>query len=434
MKRVLIGMLGLGTVGVGVARLLDLSSERILRLTGKRVEIKTALVRDGKRVRDCELSPDKIVSDPKKILDDPEISLVVEAMGGIEPALSWTLAALEAGKDVVTANKALLAEHGTEIFAKARKHGRAVAFEASVGGGIPIVQALSVGLSANEITSLAAIVNGTCNFVLTSMALSGVSYEAALAEAQRLGYAESDPTLDVNGTDTAHKLAILAQIAFGVTVKTDQIHRRGIDGLQSADLRYAGELGYSVKLLAIAKAFDEGLELRVAPTLVKHGTPLAEVRGPYNAIRVVGDAVGDTLFHGRGAGSLPTASSVVSDIIDVLVGRAALSFRSLNYWPDDPKPVNLATAQQIRSRCYLRFSIADRPGVIGAVAQILGRHEISIASVIQHDPGDDDRPDAPVPLVIMTHSAVEAHVYAALNEIDCLDSVKAPSVCLGVEE
>lgn len=434
MKRVLIGMLGLGTVGVGVARLLDRTNERIFRMTGKRVEIKSALVRDPGKLRHDALPKMNIVTDPRTILNDPEISVIVEAMGGIEPALSWTLAALANGKDIVTANKALLAEYGTEIFSQARRFGRSVSFEASVGGGIPIIQALNVGLSANNITSLSAILNGTCNFILTSMALSGVGYDAALADAQRLGYAEADPALDVNGTDTAHKLSILAQVAFGASVKTDQIPREGIDRLQSADLRYAGELGYSVKLLAIAKSFEDHLELRVAPTLVKHGTPLAEVRGPYNAVRVVGDAVGDTLFHGRGAGSLPTASSVVSDLVDVVVGRAALSFKSLNYWPDAARPVVIATASQIRSRYYLRFSIADRPGVIGAVAQILGHHGISIASVIQHDPGDDDRPDAPVPLVIMTHSAIAANVGAAIAEIDHLDSVRSPSVCLGVEE
>jgi len=434
MQRLAIGLLGLGTVGAGVARLLETASDRIALHSGRRIEIKTAVVRHGGRRRDCGLSSESIVTDSRKILDDPEISVVVEAMGGTEPALSWTLAALAAGKDVVTANKALLAEHGTEVFAQGRKYGRAVAFEASVGGGIPIVQALGVGLVANQITSLAAIVNGTCNFILSSMGISGVTYESALADAQRLGYAESDPTLDVDGTDTAHKLAILAQVAFGATVRTSDIPRRGIDQLQSPDIRYAAELGYTVKLLAIAKLSIDGLELRVAPTLVKQGTPLANVKGPYNAVRVVGDAVGDTLFYGRGAGAMPTASSVVSDLVDVVVGRAAITSRVQNYWPANAARPQLATPAQVRSRFYLRFSIADRPGVIGAVAQMLGRHGISIASVIQHDTGDDDLPDAPVPLVIMTHSATLAGLDSALAEIDRLDSVKAPSVWLGVEE
>ncbi|MDB5351219.1 MAG: homoserine dehydrogenase [Planctomycetota bacterium] len=434
MERVAIGLLGLGTVGAGVARLLESGSERIARRTGRRVDLKWAVVRNPDRPRDCALSSDRIVTDPRLVLDDPEIRVVVEAIGGTEPALAWILAALAAGKDVVTANKALLAEHGAEVCAQARKFGRAVAFEASVAGGIPIVQALSVGLASNQVQNLSAIVNGTCNFILSSMGVSGVTYEAALAEAQFLGYAEADPTLDVDGTDTAHKLAILAQIAFGASVTTNEIPRRGIDQLQAADIRYAGELGYTVKLLALAKLSEGGLELRVAPTLVRRSTPLAEVKGPYNAIRIVGDAVGDTLFYGRGAGGMPTASSVVADLMDVLIGRAALTFRSSNFWPEGALSPTLASSTQIRSRYYLRFSIADRPGVIGAVAQSLGRHGISIASVIQHDPGDDDHPGAPVPLVIMTHSAVEADVVAAIAEIDGLDAVRAPSVCLGVEE
>ncbi len=434
MERVAIGLLGLGTVGAGVARLLDDAASRITSRTRAHIDLKWAVVRNPRLPRACGLSQDRIVTDARRVLDDPEIRIVVEVMGGIEPALSWTLDALAAGKDVVTANKALLAEHGAEIFAQARRCGRAVAFEASVAGGIPIVQAVGVGLAANEVQSLAAIVNGTCNFILSSMGVSGVSYEAALAEAQRLGYAESDPTLDVDGTDTAHKLAILAQVAFGASVTTKDIDRVGIDRLQSADIRYAAELGYAVKLLALAKQADSLLELRVAPTLVKRGTPLAEVKGPYNAIQVVGDAVGDTLFYGRGAGGMPTASSVVADLIDVIVGRAALTFKALNLWPDRAKPPILASSAQVRSRYYLRFSIADRPGVIGAVAQVLGCHGISIASIIQHDPGDDDHPNSPVPLVIMTHSAVESDVRAAIEEIDSLDAVRAPSVRMGVEE
>jgi homoserine dehydrogenase len=303
-----------------------------------------------------------------------------------------------------------------------------------VAGGIPIVQALGVSLAANEVQSLSAILNGTCNFILTSMTRDGLSYDSALRQAQTLGYAESDPTLDVDGTDTAHKLAILAQLAFGAGVTLGEIPRSGIDRLQPADIRYAGELGYSVKLLALARLSDAGLELRVAPTLVRHGTPLAEVRGPYNAIRVVGDAVGDTLFYGRGAGTMPTASAVVGDLIDVVVGRASLTSRALNLWPADASPPRLTPATLVRRRFYLRFLVADRPGVIAKIAKDLGDHGISIASVIQHDPGDDAPEDAPVPLVIMTHVAVEAAVIAALAEIDRLDVVSAPSVRLGVEE
>ena len=277
-----------------------------------------------------------------------------------------------------------------------------------MGGGIPIVQCLGVALTANQIQGLAAIVNGTCNFILTRMTTEGLPYEEALRQAQSLGYAEADPTLDVDGTDTAHKLAILAQLAFEASVRLDDIPREGIDRLQGADIKYAGELGYAIKLLALAKLSSAGLELRVAPTLVRHGTPLAEVRGPYNAIRVVGDAVGDTLFYGRGAGALPTASAVVGDLIQVATGRAVLPSRLRDLWSEDAPAVPIASSVDIRSRYYLRFTIADRPGVLGRLAQILGDKGISIASVIQHDPGDDAPERSPVPLVIMTHHAIQA--------------------------
>jgi homoserine dehydrogenase len=433
MEGVGVGLLGLGTVGSGVARLLDEQGERIARRAGRRLDLKWVLVRDRGKPRKVPQGT-RIVTDPREIIDDPGVAVIVETMGGIEPTLSIVLAALRAGKQIVTANKALLAEHGTEVFSEARQHRRAVAFEGSVAGGIPIVQALGVSLAANQVQSLAAIVNGTCNFILTSMTRDGVAYEAALRQAQALGYAEADPTLDVDGTDTAHKLAILAQLAFGASVRTERIARAGIDRLQLADIRYAAELGYTVKLLALAKLSESGLELRVAPTLVKQGTPLAEVRGPYNAIRVVGDAVGDTLFYGRGAGMLPTASAVVGDLIDVVIGRAALTFSALDLWSEAAGAPRLTSPDQVRSRYYLRFTIADRPGVLATIAHVLGEHGISIASVIQHDPGDDAPEDSPVPLVIMTHLAVESEMTAALREIDGQAVVHAPSICLGVEE
>ena len=434
MERVSVGLLGLGTVGSGVARLLAEQGERIARRSGRRVEVKWAVVRDPDRRRNFPIPGQRITTDFRKILDDPEIGIVVEVMGGLQPTLDILLEALARGKDVVTANKALLAEHGAELFAQARRYRRAIAFEASVGGGIPIVQALGVSLAANQVQALAAIVNGTCNFILTSMTRDGLPYAQALAKAQELGYAEADPTLDVDGTDTAHKLAILAQLAFGINVTTREIPRAGIDRLQPADIAYADELGYVVKLLALAKLSDAGLELRVAPTLVRRGTPLADVSGPYNAVRVVGDAVGDTLFYGRGAGEMPTASAVVADIMDVIVGRAALTFRALDLWSDGTSILRLVANDLVRSRYYIRFTIADRPGVIAAIATVLGHHGISIASLIQHDPGDEAPPDAPVPLVMMTHLAVEAHLQEALREIDRLAVVHAPSICLGVEE
>ena len=429
-----IGLLGLGTIGTGVARLLTTHADRISRRAGRTLALRRVAVRDARKERGVSLGDGLVVEDARRVLNDPEIGVVVETIGGTEAAFTLVMAALAAGKDVVTANKALLAEHGPAVFAQARRFGRCVAFEASVGGGIPIVQALGVGLAANEVQSVSAIVNGTCNFILSAMARDFLPYNSALARAKELGYAEPDPTLDVDGTDTAHKLAVLAQLAFGANVSTAMIPRSGIDRLDAADIRCAAELGYGVKLLATAKLGDSGLALRVSPTLVRHGTPLADVQGPYNAIRVVGDAVGDTLFYGRGAGPMPTASAVVGDIIDVAIGRAALTFRALDLWPEGGKLPRLAAPRDVRSRYYLRFSIADRPGVLGAIATVLGRHQISIASVIQHDPGDDAPPGAPVSLVMMSHVAAEADVKNALAEIDRLEAVRPSSVCLGVEE
>ena len=434
MEQVTIGMIGLGTVGTGVARLLTDHADRITRRAGRPIRWTWAVVRDLEKPRDVRLDGVRLTTDASELIDDPEVDIIIETMGGTRPALEYVVAALAAGKHVVTANKALLAEHGATVFAQARTAERAVAFEASVGGGIPIVQALGFALAANQVQSIAAIVNGTCNFILTQMTREGLPYQEALRQAQVLGYAEADPTLDVDGTDTAHKLAILAQLAFETSIRLDDIHRQGIDRLHLADLKYAGELGYAIKLLALAKLSKDGLELRVAPTLVKHGTPLAEVRGPYNAIRVVGDAVGDTLFYGRGAGAMPTASAIVGDLIDVVTGRAALPTRVLNLWSESAPAVTLTPSSKVKSRYYLHFTIADRPGVLARLAQILGEKGISIASVIQHDPGDDAPDNSPVPLVIMTHLAVQADLHVALEVIDGLEVVHAPSICFGVED
>ncbi|MHB1557020.1 MAG: homoserine dehydrogenase, partial [Isosphaeraceae bacterium] len=423
MEAFTVGLIGLGTVGGGVARLLLDHRDRIARRAGRPVRLKWVAVRDTTRPRDIDLEGVRLTDRADRLIDDPEVDVVVETMGGTDRALDYILASLAAGKDVVTANKALLAEYAGRIFAQARACGRAVAFEASVGGGIPIVQALGVSLAANQVQAIAAILNGTCNYILTRMTGEGLPYDEALRQAQELGYAEADPTLDVDGTDTAHKLAILAQLAFEADVWLGAIPRQGIDRLQTADLKYAGELGYAIKLLALARLTSAGLELRVAPTLVRHGRPLAEVRGPYNAIRVVGDAVGDTLFYGRGAGAMPTASAVVGDLLEVLTGHSGKTSRLRNLWSESAPEVQLAPADRIRSRYYLRFTIADRPGVLGRLAQILGDRGISIASVIQHDPGDDAPEQSPVPLVIMTHLAVQADLHAALAEIDQLDVV-----------
>jgi homoserine dehydrogenase len=363
------------------------------------------------------------------VLNDPSIQVAVELVGGVDWARKAVLDLLAAGKHVVTANKALLAQHGAEVFDAARRHGLTIAFEASVGGGIPIVAALAEGLAANQILSLQGILNGTSNFILTQMSEQSVSYAAALAEAQKRGYAEADPTLDVDGTDAAHKLAILAHIAFGIAVPIAAIERRGIANLEQIDIHYARELGYTIKLLAEAWLDTETasrLALHVSPVLLRHQTPLAQVRGAYNAIHVVGDAVGDTFYYGQGAGQMPTASAVVADLIDLAVGRAQRTFQTLRLWSGHGTHTTLRPSNTVRSRFYLRALVLDQPGVMAEIARELAARHISISSVIQHEALDDHEGDT-VPLVVMTHTATTGDFRAAVAAIDRLDCVTAPS-------
>ena len=426
-----IALVGLGTVGTGVARLLREHGDRLARRAGKRLELKRAVVLDVTKLREIELPAGMITDDLDAVVSDPEITLVAQLVGGLSPAREIMLRLLESGKDVVSANKALLAEHGTELFERARQLGRSIAFEAAVAGGIPVVAGLSQSLTANQITSISAILNGTSNFILTEMIAHGKDYNTVLARAQELGYAEADPSMDVDGTDATQKLALLARLAFGTRVAVEDIPRQGIDGLELADLRFADELGYTVKLLAVARLDDGKVELHVAPTLVRKGSPMAEVRGAYNAVRFVGDAVGDTLFYGQGAGQMPTASAVVADLIDMAVGRAQITFSTLRLWNNDAA-FPLKSGRPSKGRAYLRFQVADRPSVLAEIAGILGRHGVSIASVIQHEasePENDDR----VPLVIMTHKASQNDLEAAREEIDRLEVVQTPSVRMRVE-
>ena len=435
-------MFGFGTVGGGVARLLSEEGERIARRAGRPIHLNIIVVRDPKRSRSAAVPPGtRLTDDPRAVLDHPELDVVVEVAGGIDPAREWLTQALRGGKHVVTANKALLAEHGADLMAEAGKAGRALAFEASVGGGVPVIQALTVALTANRVDALAAILNGTCNSILTERTESGRSYQDALARAQAQGFAEADPTLDVDGTDTAHKLAILTWLAFDHRIGPASIPRRGIDTLDELDLRFATELGYAVKLLAWAERREGTVAPRVAPTLVKRGTPLAEIRGPFNAIRIVGDAVSEVVLTGQGAGGSPTASAVVGDLIDVATGRAGLTTRCLASPSPTPamgnpaSPTDRVAIQDPRRRHYLRFAIQDQPGVLGRIALILGQHGISIASVIQHDPGEkrpDEGREVIVPLVVMTHLAGESALDRALEEIDRLASTRAPSLRLPV--
>jgi homoserine dehydrogenase len=422
-----IGLIGCGTVGSGVARLLLEQSERLAARAGRPLQLRKILVRDPTKKRGLDLPKELITTQLREIAADPKIDVAVELVGGVTWAKQAVLDLLSAGKDVVTANKALLADHGAEIFDTARRHGQTVAFEASVAGGIPIIAAISQGLAANQIVALQGILNGTSNFILTLMTDEGRDYADALAEAAGLGYAEADATLDVNGTDAAHKLAILAQIAFGVAVTGTQIDRRGITGIHSLDIRYAGELGYTIKLLAEAWLNEQELALHVSPVLLRRSTPLAQVRGAYNAIQVVGDAVGDTLYYGKGAGQMPTASAAVADLIDLAVGRAQRTFQTLRLWSGSNSPIGVRSSAAVRSRFYLRAMIQDRPGVLADIARLLADHQISIASVIQHEAPEDHEGDS-VPLVIMTHTALTGDFRSALADIDRLPSVEAPSV------
>jgi homoserine dehydrogenase len=428
-----VAIVGLGTIGSGVARLLLESQQRISRHAGKPLSLARIVDADLTRPRNVAVPKGLLSDDLSSIIDDPEITVVVQLIGGLEPARSIMLKLLESGKDVVTANKALLAEHGPELFDRARQLGRSIAFEAAVAGGIPIIAAISECLAANQIQSINAILNGTSNFILSEMEEKGSDYAATVAEAQRLGYAEADPTMDVNGSDAVQKLAILAHLAFGARVAWRSIPRTGIDTVDVSDMRYAKELGYSIKLLAVANLDDEGLELHVSPTLVRHGTPLAEVRGAYNAVRVVGDAVGQVFLQGLGAGQMPTASAVVGDLIDTAVGRMAITFRTLELWSDQREArVALREPAKVPGRFYLRFTVDDRPGVLAEIAGVLGSHEISIASVIQHE--TEEETGGPVPLIIMTHKAPEGAIAEALHSIDQLAFVHGETVRMRVRE
>jgi homoserine dehydrogenase len=422
-----IALIGCGTVGSGVARLLLERQDRLAARAGRPLVLRRVVVRDPDKPRLIDLPPALVTTDIRAVLADPAIGVVVELAGGTGWAKQAVLDSLAAGKHVVTANKALLARNGPEVFDAARRHGRAIAFEASVGGGIPIIAALSQSLAANQVTAIQGILNGTCNFILTEMSEHGRTYAEALAEAQSRGYAEADPSLDVDGSDAAHKLAILAHIAFGITVPVEGIDRMGIAGIGDTDIRYAHELGYTIKLLAEAWLHGRELALHVSPVLLRHETPLAQIRGAYNAIHVVGDAVADTLYYGQGAGQMPTASAVVADIIDLAVGRAQRTFQTQRLWSGEPCAVVLRPAATVRSRFYLRVVVADEPGVLADIARELADHHISISSVIQHEALDEHEGQY-VPLVVMTHTALTGDFRAAVASIDALTSTGAASI------
>lgn len=428
-----VGLIGCGTVGGGVVELLRAEGEAIARKTGVRLEIARVAEKDPEQARRAGVPDTRITTDAARVIDDPNVQIVVELVGGTGIAKDFVLAALKAGKHVVTANKALLAKFGKEIYRTARLHNRCVAFEASCAGGIPLILSLRNGLIANQVTALYGILNGTCNYILSEMSLKGRSYAEALAEAQRLGYAELDPTLDVNGTDTAHKLAVLASIAFAADVDFAKLSIEGIESLDAQDLAAGKELGYVCKLLGIADRTEAGLSLRVHPAFVKQTHPLANNSGSFNAISVYGNWVGHALFYGRGAGRKPTASAVVADLVDLAVGNGVRTFEAFRVLNDQSAEPNYVPMAELESRYYLRVAVVDRPGVMAQITRVFGEHDISLRAVTQHEsPGGPN--DEVVPVMILTHAAREGRMRRALEQIEALDAVKARPVMIRLVE
>ena len=432
MNEVRIGLLGLGTVGAGVAKLLESQRALLEERAGCRLRLDPIADLDVTRPREgLDLARLALTTDVTRVLADPGVHVVIELVGGLEPARSFILRALQAGKHVVTANKALLAHHGAELYDEARRRGVTLAFEAAVAGGIPLIRAVKEGLVANRILSVFGIVNGTSNYILSKMTDQGLDFSGVLKEAQAHGYAEADPTLDIEGMDSAHKLQILVTLAFRTFVELKDIYTEGITRVTQQDIGYARELGYRVKLLAIAKASDGGVEARVHPTMIPAASPLAAVSGVFNAVFITGHAVGDLMFYGRGAGQMPTASAVWSDVVEIARriahGVPALALELPSTAAAGAVP--LRPIDGIRCGYYLRVMAQDRPGVLSRVAGILGENNISIASVLQKERAAREA----VPVVMMTHAALEKDMRAALAAIDRLPVVSAPTTMIRVE-
>jgi homoserine dehydrogenase len=427
-----VGLIGFGTVGTGVAKVLIENAALIRRRVGVPVNLVRVADLDTKRDRGVRLPNGVLTADLRAVLDDPSIDIVLELMGGYDAAKQVILEAMAKGKQVVTANKALLAVHGEELFEAASRHHVDLGFEASVGGGIPIIRALSQGLAANAIRSMYGIINGTSNYILSRMTREGHGFAEVLAEAQRAGYAEADPTFDVDGIDSAHKLSIMVTLAYGTPVNFKEIYTEGITHLTPLDIAYAREFGYTVKLLGIAKFLESEIEARVHPTMIPSDSPVAQVEGVYNAIQLVGDAVGDIVLYGQGAGSLPTGSAVASDVIDIarnLLTGASGRVPPASFQRDQRRPLRIRPMEEIASLYYLRFMVVDRPGVLSQISGVLGQHGISISSVLQKGRKEGQT----VPVVIMTHTAIERNVQAALRDINRMAFVSEPTTLIRVE-
>jgi homoserine dehydrogenase len=435
MQKITLGILGLGTVGGGTVNVLKRNAELIARRANAQIEVKSAVVRSLDSERICDCSGISLSTDPAHVLNDPEIDVVVELIGGDTLAKECVEKAIANGKHVVTANKALIAKYGNELFAAAEKNNVSIAYEASVAGGIGIIKALREGLAGNDIEFIAGIINGTGNFILTEMLEKGRDFADVLAEAQELGYAEADPTFDVEGIDAAHKLAILAAIGYGMPINFDAVYTQGISGLSLEDLNYAKELGYRIKHLGIAKSTDHGVELRVHPTLIPEKRLLANVDGVMNAVLVRGDAVGNTLHYGAGAGAEPTASAVVADIVDL--ARRIQSGASnqemvphLGFTTAGLQERKTVVADDFICSFYIRLSVNDEAGVMAEVTKVFAEHNISIEAVIQKEPAGDQKI---VQIILLTHECQERLLDQSLENIQTLTSVQAPAVKIRVE-
>lgn len=420
-----IGMIGLGTVGSGVAKLLKANAQQYATRTGKTIQLVSVLVRNiDKAMMTGLVDKTTLTNDPDTFFAQ-KMDVVLEVAGGVETAGQFVRRAIEKKCHIVTANKALLAAQGPELYALAKNNGVSIAFEASCGGGIPIITALSFGLMSNRINALYGILNGTCNYILTEMTQKGKTYGEALAEAKALGYAEADETLDVSGADAAQKLVVLSSLAFDVKVTQEQITLKGIDTLNLSDVNFGSEMGYEIKLLAMAQQTDAGLSLRTMPCFVSKKTPLAKVHSSFNALSVYGSATGHTFYYGRGAGELPTASAVVSDLLNIVSGWYPRAFEQMNIWPVSHPDVKLADPAELISRFYLRVDVKDVPGVMAKLTSALGNANISINAVMQHETEDEET----APVVILTHEARQGDIDKALAEIAALpDTVGQPVI------
>ena len=436
MKPIQVGLIGIGTVGGGVFEVLRRNQEEIKRRAGRGIEVTMVSRRDLDKARAMVGDAAKVVVDPREIIRNPDIDIVVELMGGYTLARELVLEAIAAGKHVVTANKALLAVHGTEIFQAAHDKGVMVAFEAAVAGGIPIIKALREGLTANQIQWVAGIINGTTNFILSEMRDKGLDFEVVLKEAQRLGYAEADPTFDIEGVDAAHKATIMSAIAFGIPVQFDKAYVEGITQLGAADIKYAEQLGYRIKLLGITKRTDKGVELRVHPSLVPAQRLIANVEGAMNAVMVQGDAVGTTLYYGKGAGAEPTASAVVADLVDITRLHTAdpqNRVPHLAFQPDALSNLPVLPMDEVVTSYYLRLRVADQAGVLAKLTGLLADANISIDAILQRE-ADQVSGANQTDVIILTHDTHEGNMNAVLKQMQGLPTVLAPIVRIRKEE